>query len=268
MTTPFINCFQALTRFVYPLSLRERVSFVVNARLDLSKIHSSNVPLYFNSAIRLDLESKDIGHRQIILNGFYELHLTRKILSLASEGGLLVDVGANFGYFSSLWAAIGQNKVIAFEANPSNVAPLQNNIIRNDLADKVKIEAVALGKEKSVMKFFLGAQSQTGWGGLMKNDFTGDTVDVEVISLDDYCRGSQIDRIHVLKIDTEGADTWIMQGATNLLKERKINHLFFEQNGPRMEQLGISLNEPTQFLKSVGYSVEALSPCEFYAKPL
>ncbi|MDB5138668.1 MAG: hypothetical protein JWR12_584 [Mucilaginibacter sp.] len=110
-------------------------------------INDKDIKLSFNKDIKLDLVKTDVGHKSIIFNGYYELNLTKDILKYASEGGLLVDVGANYGYFSSLWASVNaRNKVIAFEASPANVGPLKNNISKNGLDGQVTVVPMAMEK--------------------------------------------------------------------------------------------------------------------------
>lgn len=115
---------------VQPLWLREKLYY----RLLSKKAHKfshlfDSTSLEFASSVKLKLEPKDVGHQAIAFCGFYELGLTRNIAALAKQGGIFVDVGANYGYFSCLWAALNSdNRVIAFEASPRNVLPLRENI--------------------------------------------------------------------------------------------------------------------------------------------
>jgi FkbM family methyltransferase len=255
-----------LTRIVYPLALREKIFYKVKKLY--SNLQHHNISLAFNKRIRLDLTKSDIGHQSIILTGFYELELSKAIVKLGTKGGLLVDVGANYGYFSCLWASLNsKNSVIAFEAAPNNIEPLKNNVNKNLLAKTVKVVPVAMGKEKGKFKFDLELESkQTGWGGLSFNN-DSNLIEVEVDTLDDYTTSNNISKIDVLKIDTEGADTWVLFGAKRLLKEKKIDHIFFEHNPPRMELLNIAQNEAKDFLEKFDYAVEQHSPTDFYAYP-
>ncbi|MFM6349397.1 MAG: FkbM family methyltransferase [Dolichospermum sp.] len=142
--------------------------------------------LEFAPNTRLKLEPKDVGHQVIAFCGFYELELTLKIVSLAKEGGLFVDVGPNYGYFSCLWAAANpENRVIAFEASPRNISPLRNNITNNDFKSRVEIHDIALGKEIGNLPFSFMSEDQTGWGGLSLKDEMN-TINVPVVTLDQF----------------------------------------------------------------------------------
>ena len=255
-----------LTRFIYPLSLRARINWRLQKLF--SNIDDKNITLQFDKKLKLDLSKNDVGHQSIIFNGFYELELTRTIVKLGIKGGMLVDVGANYGYFSCLWAAQNSiNKVFAFEASPVNLQPLNNNVNKNNLSEAITIIPHAVGKEKGKLKFDLANESkQTGWGGFsIKNN--ANSINVEVETLDNYADKNNIYKIDVLKIDTEGADTWVLYGAKKLLQEKKIDHIFFEHNFVRMKLLNIMDSEAKNFLEKFDYTVEQHSPTDFYAYP-
>ena len=76
--------------------------------------------------------------------------------------------------------------------------------------------------------------------------------------------------IDVLKIDTEGADAWVLDGAEQLLMSHRVRHVFFEQNLPRMTGLGIPRDAPFRTLESCGYKVETIGRNDsmFHACPV
>ncbi|MES2454135.1 MAG: FkbM family methyltransferase [Bacteroidota bacterium] len=256
-----------LTRLIYPLSLREKVSYRLQKLFP--NVNDRNISVEFNKQLKFDLSKTDVGHQSIIFNGYYELELSKTMVRLGKEeGGVMVDVGANYGYFSCLWAAQkAGNRVYAFEASPLNLEPLRNNIRKNELQTQVEVLPIAIGKEKGILKFDLATdKQQTGWGGFTIGD-TKNSVEVAVERLDDYTTEHGIEKISVLKIDTEGADTWVLYGAKQLLQEKRIKHIFFEHNPTRMKLLNIRLNEAEAFLKGLGYRVEQRSAVDFYAYP-
>src|SRR4051794_1788289 len=75
-------------------------------------------PLAFCPNVSMyDLVPGDAISGSIAFTGFYELELSEQLVRRARTGGLLIDVGANMGYFSLLWAGLSETtRVIAFEA--------------------------------------------------------------------------------------------------------------------------------------------------------
>lgn len=255
-----------LTRIVYPLALREKISY--RAQKMFPNVNDQGISLEFDKNLRFDLSKYDVSHQSIIFNGFYELALSKSIMKMGRTGGVLVDVGANYGYFSCLWASQNpDNKVYAFEASPLNLEPLRNNIHRNQLDEQVDVLPMALGKEKGVLKFDLAnTEKQTSWGGFTVDD-SSNAIEVQADTLDNFAQNVNISNIDVLKIDTEGADTWVLYGAKKLLEQKKIKHIFFEHNTTRMKLLDIGTDEARRFLEQLGYTVEEQSSTDFYAYP-
>ena len=73
------------TRMIYPLSLRERVSW--RARKIFPKAKDRDVSLEFDKNLKMDLSNTDVGHQSIIFNGFYELDLTKKMVASPKRAG-------------------------------------------------------------------------------------------------------------------------------------------------------------------------------------
>ena len=193
----------------------------------------------------------------IAFTGVYELTLTQRVVELARIGGTMVEVGANLGYFTLLWTATNPaNTCVAFEPSPRNIEVLKRNVARNGLASRVEIVPCAAGASRGRVRFDIGPEDQTGWGGFTAHQGPR-TIDVEVVRIDEFI-GPTV-AIDLLKIDTEGADTWALEGCAALLKARRVGEIRYEQNKPRMQALGVPLTAAEQYLASCGYRAEPQS---------
>ena len=122
----------------------------------------------YRARVQMKLVPGDLISDSIAFLGLYDLSLTRLLCRLAREGGHLVDVGANLGYFSLLWAeANACNTVTAFEASPRNQELLRHNVGQNGFSARIQVRAEAVGRGNGEMEFDLGPEDQTGWGGLV-----------------------------------------------------------------------------------------------------
>lgn len=250
---------------VRPLWLREKLFWKFYYQKNTFSSLFENAALEFASNVSLKLMSTDISHKQIAFLGFTELSPSRRIAQLAKTGGLMVDVGANYGYYSCIWAAANsKNRVIAFEASPRNFSELKLNLINNALDDRVDVQQTAVGKERGSFPFTLGPEEQSSWGGLLVEQEKG-AIEVPVVTLDEFFSSRQDDCIEVLKIDVEGADTWVLQGAKQLLRSQKIHHIFFEENLVRMSALNIKPEQAQTLLRDCGYRLESLGTEQWYA---
>lgn len=219
-----------------------------------------------------DLVPSDYISQCVAFLGVFEPKLSACVRSIGAEGAgkLLVDVGANMGYFSLIWlAANPENRVVAFEPNRRNLDLLQSNFQKNSLETRSTVYTTACSDRAGILMFDLGPQAQTGWGSLAVTDHSRST-EVAVVTLDQtFANGQQID---LLKIDTEGADYLVLKGAEQLLRSKRISQIYFEMNIPRMKYLGISLDDVRIYFSSVDYDlwcVEGLGRpvSTWYARP-
>ena len=256
-----------LIRHLRPLWLREKVFYhLVFPRLRPRVSEPEVATLAFAKGITMRLMPTDVGHQVILATGFYELEVTRRISQLAKVGGLLVDVGANYGYYAAIWAAQNiRNRAICYEPMRSNVEAIHDLVSRNGLDMRIQILQRAVGKESGTMSFRAGGEGQTGQGGLVSSPKT-ELCKVEVVSLDEEFRDSEL-VIDVLKIDVEGADTWVLEGAATLFEQKRVRHVFFEQFPRRMDELGVPHRSAFDFLALRDYAVSELSPGQFYGCP-
>jgi len=227
------------------------------------KMPPHGVALQFAPVRIRALLSTDYGHRQILKLGYYERRLSSHIARLAKNGGVLIDVGANIGYFTMIWLALNPcNRAYAFEPSRRNFSMLRENLLSVRSPERAELFNCALGAESGLSNFHLGPPDQTGWGGLSKSQ---SAVKVQVRRLDEVIpAGINVD---VLKIDTEGADSWVIKGAERLLREKSIKSVYFEINQARMSSLGIKDGEAQDFLEALDYSVEQLETSLFKAVP-
>lgn len=186
-------------------------------------------PLRFAPQTRMRLRAGDWAHVSIAFMGVYELPLTRLVMSVArrcrSPGGLMVDVGANFGYFALLWASLDpKNRALAFEPAPANAAALSANVATNGFASRVEVVPAAVGRERGEVRFTQDTE-QSGWSRISDHGAAGEAL--PLVTLDDSLPASR-GPIALLKIDTEGHDWAVLEGSRGLFASRRIEVAVFE----------------------------------------
>lgn len=212
-------------------------------------------PLLLAPTVKMHLSPADSFHGEIAFCGIYEADESRAIHALAKEeGGLLVDVGANYGYYTLLWCSANPaNRALAVEASPKNARALRENVESNGFSDRVKILECAVTREKGEVTFDLGSDEETGWGGI-SSGLEGGAITVSGEKLDDLVD----ETVTVLKVDCEGADAWVIEGAAGLLNSGKISHVFFEENVWRQERLGIVSATAKTALQDAGFDIHSM----------
>jgi FkbM family methyltransferase len=166
-----------------------------------------------------------------------EAHLQSIFHGLLKAGDCYVDVGANVGRLVIPAAKIvGSNgKVFAFEPVKKNLAMMRRNLSRNALTAEIHIEPVAVAEKAGSTTVYLNVRD--GWHTIIKgvNSSGGSylgTTQIPTISLDAYMAEKNIRRIEMLKIDVEGAELQVLQGAETLLRAQAIDTLIVELGNP------------------------------------
>jgi FkbM family methyltransferase len=207
--------------------------------------------LAFAPVVMRDLVPGDAISEAIAMTGVYHLKATKWLTRIAKqEGGLLVDVGANLGYFSLLWASLSErNRAVAFEPSPSVFQILQSNVRSNRLADRISARCEAVADRCGKSQFESWSIDQTGHGGMVPDD-SPESVTVNLVSLDESL--ADVPEIAVLKINAQGADALALRGAERLLRERRVRHVRWSENW-RARLLGVQDGEAEAFMRRMGY---------------
>jgi FkbM family methyltransferase len=168
-----------------------------------------------------------------------------------------VDVGANVGAWATEFAAkmATQGRGLLFEPNPSTAAEL-----RARTADWPTLEVLeAAAGQKRGRAAFLAEESfgetSSFYTATLRLPTT--SVDVDVLALDDVLSERGIDKVDMLKIDAEGHDFHVIEGAETCLRQHRIDVLQFEYNRSWV-QAGSTLTRAFSFLASLGYTTKLL----------
>jgi FkbM family methyltransferase len=145
-----------------------------------------------------------------LLLGSYEREQSERLRQCATRGAVVYDVGANAGYYALLASRLvgPRGRVVAFEPEPRNAAFLREHVRLNDAANVEVVEAAA-GDTAGERGF---ARRGTGRGRL---DERGE-LRVRVVRLDD-CIAGGMPTPSLIKIDVEGGELAVLEGAAQLL---------------------------------------------------
>jgi FkbM family methyltransferase len=137
---------------------------------------------------------------------------------------MFVDVGANVGSYSILASSERGAKTISIEPIPTTFEVLKDNILLNDIKDKVTCRNIALGNMKSVLKFTKSLDTVNHVARAQDTD----TVDVRVERFDDII---ELQQPTLVKIDVEGYETDVLQGMSKALINEQLKVVIIELNG-------------------------------------
>jgi FkbM family methyltransferase len=180
----------------------------------------------------------------------YEPDVWRELLSSVTPGDVVADVGANVGLYAvAIARRVGPTgRVIAYEPDAGNAELLRRNLAMNGVEGTVEVREIAVGSEQGELPF-LSDQQQSRF------DVAG-TSRVRVVTLDD-----DIERLALLKIDVEGFECAVLEGARSLLADesRRPRRIFVEAHLARLPELGRTEQDVIRALERAGYRVTELS---------
>lgn len=180
------------------------------------------------------------------LGGYMDVWLQRGYEQLpdfrSSSSWLVVDVGANVGFFTLRQVALGA-RVIALEPNPDARGRLVSTIEHNGLADRVQILPCAAGRTAGVAELSVGAATVTGTVLVGVAAAARDRFVVDVLPLDIILMAEP--RIDLLKIDTEGAEVEVLAGAAAALQ--RTDRVVLEWHSPALRAEAGALLEAAGF---------------------
>ena len=158
-----------------------------------------------------------------------EYWLLRSYLSMASGPIVLLDIGANVGNWTerALRYSRGSRslRVYAFEPAPAARALLEGRFAGHP---SVVVKAVALSDVVGRARFYIG-EPTAGTNSL--SAISGQTtIDVDVLTLDEYLEDEGIPSVGLVKVDTEGFDMNVLRGAGKTLAAGRIEVIQFEYN--------------------------------------
>lgn len=179
----------------------------------------------------MKLDLADYIQRSIYLHTF-EPEETRLLRSYLKSGMLLVDVGANVGYYSLLAASLGC-RVIAFEPSPYAFSRLETTILTNNLDWQIETLRMGLSDKSCELKLYLPLEGNHTPSMVAQ---PRRSIDVSVRRLDEVVKG----QIDFLKIDVEGFEPNVIRG-TDMSQVQALlcefNNYWLEKNGTTSQGL-------------------------------
>src|SRR3990167_1833594 len=235
--------------------LKEKIK---NSRLRMLLFHNQPVILEDIYGIKSILYPWDTTPLEKLISRKIYREEIAAIKKLVRAGDIIFDVGANVGFISCFLAKIiGKNgKVYGFEPVAETFHELKENLAINRL-ENVLVYRLAIFNEKQSIMMNLFEQKYSSWNSLGKPKFKELSPtrqeEVPTETLDNFCQDNEIERINFLKIDAEGFDKYVLLGAEELLRGKKIEYLSFEISEIPLKGSGVKAKEIFDVLKSCGY---------------
>lgn len=165
-------------------------------------------------------DTHDVGFAtHLVTDGYWEMWLTQFVAKTIKDGMFVLDVGANFGYYSVLMADLvgPSGKVIAIEPNPRAAQAAEASLSINGFRDRSTVIQAAASDEPGTVMFHVPYKEPKNATIVPEGHISpdADTFSVPTVTLDEVCRNQKVDFI---KIDAEGGEYNIFRGMQTILK--------------------------------------------------
>jgi FkbM family methyltransferase len=198
---------------------------------------------------------------ELMYNGFEETEV-RFVQRLLRPRMTVVDIGAHHGLYTLLTAKrVGRRgRVIAFEPSPRECRRLTKHI-RVNRCRNVEIETCAVGDRSGEAELFM-VDGFRDWGNSLRPPAVPEptrTVHVPVRKLDDVLAEHGIEHVDFIKLDAEGGELAVLEGARKLLQTAPRPAILAEVEDIRTRPWGYPAREIMQLLAHWNYRWFALS---------
>jgi FkbM family methyltransferase len=182
----------------------------------------------------------------------YEIKSLSLFKNLASKAKVIIDVGAHIGKYTILASKLTRGRVIAIEASKDNFAILKKNILLNK-ARNVSVFNLAITNSNKKVKLFKPNTS----GHHTLKEINASYEWVKGTTLDRLLQKLKIEKVDLIKIDVEGAETKVIEGFKEYLASHKVDNLIieiFEDNLGKLKNM----------FSSFGYSIKKIEDNNYF----
>jgi len=214
------------------------------------------------TALRTDVANV-LGHRmrldvndraELSIHGIYEPLTTDLVRAEIRTGDVVLDVGANIGYYTLIFArSVGpEGRVFAFEPEPGNFSLLQENVSTNRYRN-VTLSRLAVSDRTGSARLYVDA-GNAGDCRIYDSRDNRPSIEVETVRLDDYFEPPP-GRIDLIKMDIQGAEPAALRGMQGLLERHRRVKLVVEFWPYGLRLFGTDPEEFLRMLCGAGFSL-------------
>jgi FkbM family methyltransferase len=234
------------------------------ARLQQWLVRRSGVERVTVFGYKMSLDLADVIQRDVY-SGLYEPFESRWLKQFLRPGMTFVDVGANIGYYT--WLAsrrVGPTgRVVAIEPGPYAFELLQR-VIRENRVRNVEGYQFALSDREGHGTLYVPAVEEGNYNPSLSPYLPGmSAVEIRIDRLDDVLDRLQVGRVDLIKIDVEGHELGVLQGAARAIEEHRIAAVLCEFNVGYQACAGSSCEDLERCLTDRGFVLSRRFPSKW-----
>jgi len=175
---------------------------------------------------KMFLDTDDEGMSTNLINsGSWEGDAPDIMARLVKPGWNVIEMGACIGFYAMIEAKNGAN-VFIIEPDPDNIDIINKNIKLNHF-NKAKTFRMAIS-DTDGYAFFRTSPGRSDRGRLSEKG----EIEVKTVTLDTFVDNIDIESVHLLRFDIEGAEVGLVAGGQNTLSNMKVGSWIFADIHP------------------------------------
>lgn len=226
---------------------------IFQTALRLCSARPDSLPVRLRDGRRFFVNLTTGMQESVFFVGEFERVLTEIAIKLIGKDDICIDVGANFGWYTSLMALHtgSSGAVHAFEPMPQSFDELKRNHDLMGSPANVVLNNAALGDHAGSVQIHLFEGLATGHASLAaKKDVGSAAFDCRMITLDSYLEENGVEQIDFIKVDVEGAELQLLKGATRIFDQTVPPIILMEMAVAQTGNFGYHPNDLIEFIGS------------------
>jgi FkbM family methyltransferase len=223
---------------------------IVNRLLAIAPVEADFARVCTRLGVRFECDLNDHVGRHIYY-GIFERRDVLRLSRIVKPGHVIVDAGANIGYYSLLFARWlqGSGAVHAFEPFPDTARRFLRNLELNpELQRTVRLHELALSNRSGMVGMAEPDSANCGCNYISQTSSGG----IRAITLDEFVKEHGLTRLDLLKIDVEGAEVSLLRGAEETLRRLR-PVIMVEINPTTLRRFGQTAGDIVSLLGSHRY---------------
>ncbi len=210
--------------------------------------------LRYGIKMRLDITEYLQAHLYVF--GDYELPTIRFLRSVLRPSAVCLDVGAQMGYLTLAMATAADRSTIvhSFEPEGNNAKRFRENIQLNGLTN-VTLHQTAVSTVDGALKLYLSNDRNAGTHSTVyiESNVSTEFVEIPSVRLDTFANSQNLSSIDMIKIDVEGAEIDVINGAIGVLAHHK-PIVITELSDHLQQARGQTCTEFKELMQKYGYT--------------
>lgn len=193
---------------------------------------------------------------ELIRTGAYEPSMTRRLADNLSAGMTFVDVGANEGYFTVMASALvgASGRVVAVEPQERVADVLAANLGLNSCSN-VNVVRAAVGDVAGVLVLHIMPSVNTGASSATPPvRYPTRREHVTQVKLDDLLPSLGVETVDLMKIDVEGYESHVIDGAREVFRRGAVRQVALELHPRQLRALGTTSEDVVLLMESLGFA--------------